>query len=111
MTDRDKLPAKTHSGQLILPKEQPGSLVARGLEALKNRHDPKPDVLLEPVDIIAKYRKAAEQGDVEAQLNLGWEYHTGDFVAKDNAEALKWWRKSAAQGCVAAQNSLGWAYK
>ena len=74
------------------------------------RDEIKPDVLLEPVDIIAKYRKVAEQGDAEAQLNLGWEYHIGKFVPKDNAEALDWWHKSADQGCVAAQNSLGWAY-
>jgi hypothetical protein len=62
MTDGDRLPAKTHSRELILAKERPGSLVARGLEALKNRHDPKPDVLLlEPVYMIATYRKAAER--------------------------------------------------
>jgi hypothetical protein len=36
MTDRDKLPAKRLSGHLFLPKEQPGSLVARGLEAVSN---------------------------------------------------------------------------
>jgi hypothetical protein len=70
MTDRDKLPTKTTLGHLVLPKDQSGSLVARGLEALRN--EIKPNVPVEPVDIIAKYRNAAEQGDAEAQPNLAW---------------------------------------
>jgi hypothetical protein len=42
MTDRDKLPAKTPSGHLVLPKDQPGSLVTRGLDALKKKPETDP---------------------------------------------------------------------
>jgi TPR repeat protein len=40
------------------------------------------------------YRKAAEQGDVQAQYDLGKRYHEGLGVAKDDNEAIKWLRKA-----------------
>jgi TPR repeat protein len=76
------------------------------LKALKRRQALRPDA----ADTISKLLKAAEQGDAEAQLNLGWEYTSGDLIPRDNDQALDWWHKSADQGCAAAQNSLGWAY-
>ena len=60
---------------------------------------------------VADYRKAAEQGDADAQYNLGLFYANGDGVSKDFAEAVKWWRKSAEQGNVEAQYRLGVCYK
>ena len=56
------------------------------------------------------YRKAAEQGDVEAQHNLGLMYYNGEGVAEDNAEAVKWFRKAAEQGYARAQYGLGFMY-
>ena len=56
------------------------------------------------------YRKAAEQGDAEAQFYLGLCYSNGDGVAKDLKEAAKWWRKAAEQGEAAAQYNLGVCY-
>jgi hypothetical protein len=44
------------------------------------------------------YRKAAEQGDVIAQVNLGAFYEQGRGVDQDLDEAEKWYRKAAAQG-------------
>jgi TPR repeat protein len=44
------------------------------------------------------YRKAAEQGDAEAQYDLGDAYKRGRGVAKDKAEGVEWQKKSAAQG-------------
>ena len=43
------------------------------------------------------YRKATEQGDADAQFNLGWLYENGWGVSKDYAEAVKWWQKAAEQ--------------
>ena len=53
----------------------------------------------------------AEQGDAEAQFNLGLMYDSGRGVPQDGAEALKWLRLAADQGYADAQNSLGtkWA--
>ena len=56
------------------------------------------------------YRKSAEQGNADAQLNLGRMYNNGDGVPKDSAEAVKWYRKSAEQGDADAQNNLGVMY-
>ena len=44
------------------------------------------------------YRKAAEQGDSNAQLSLGSCYQFGKGVNKDYAEAEKWYLKAIEQG-------------
>jgi hypothetical protein len=56
------------------------------------------------------YRKAADQGDADAQNNLGAMYGNGEGVAKDDAEAVKWFRKAADQGNASAQLNLGMRY-
>ena len=61
------------------------------------------------LDYLAQ-RKAAEQGDVEAQFNLAGMYAEGLGVAKDEAEATKWYRKAAEQGDIDAQFNLGGRY-
>ena len=48
----------------------------------------------------------AEQGDAEAQYDLGILYRQGPRVVPDDAEAAKWFRLAAAQGLDQAQNSL-----
>ena len=55
-------------------------------------------------------RKAAEQGDAEAQFNLGIMYHNGQGVPQDHAEAARWYRKAAEQGDADAQFNLGLMY-
>ena len=56
------------------------------------------------------YRKAAEQGYVDAQYNLGVAYAHGEGVPEDDKEAVKWFRKAAEQGHAGAQFKLGSAY-
>ena len=53
---------------------------------------------------------AAEQGNSDAQFNLGLIYANGRGVPKDDAEVVKWYRLAAEQGHADAQNSLGVAY-
>lgn len=43
-------------------------------------------------------RKAAENGDIDAQRELGFRYGTGDGVEEDQTEAVKWIRTVAEQG-------------
>lgn len=52
------------------------------------------------------WRKAAEQGDIEAQYNLGESYEYGEGVMKDYEEAVKWYLKAAKQGDEDAQQKL-----
>ena len=55
-------------------------------------------------------RAKAEQGDAAAQNDLGVMHVEGKGVAKDEAEAAKWYRKAAEQGNAAAQRNLGVMY-
>ncbi len=56
------------------------------------------------------YRKAALQGNDEAQHNLAVIYHYGLGVPKDYAEAVKWYLKAAYQGNGGAHLSLALMY-
>ena len=56
------------------------------------------------------YRKAADQGDADAQFNLGMMYANGRGVSRDDVEAVKWYRKAAEQGHARAQYNLGVRY-
>ena len=52
----------------------------------------------------------AEQGNVDAQLNLGNIYMLGLGVTQDYKTALRWFKLGAEQGNVNAQFSLGILY-
>lgn len=54
--------------------------------------------------------KAAEQGNADAQYELGRMYFLGQNVAKNATEAEKWYQKAAKQGNARAQNELGNLY-
>ena len=53
------------------------------------------------------YRAAAEQGNPDAQNNLGSMFLNGLGVPKDAVLAVKWYRLAAAQGLPVAQFNLG----
>jgi len=55
-------------------------------------------------------RKAAEQGDPEAQFCLGVVYMNGQGVPKDEKRAVEWYRRAAEQGLSEAQLNLGNMY-
>ena len=52
------------------------------------------------------YRKAAEQGVVQAQHNLGLMYAYGEGVEQDAEAARAWYGKAAAQGHEEAREAL-----
>jgi TPR repeat protein len=56
------------------------------------------------------FKTMAEQGDADAQFNLGFQYFHGQGVPQDYAEAVKWYRRAAEQGKAAAQSNLGFLY-
>ena len=49
------------------------------------------------------YRKAAEQGDVDAQYNLGNMFRTGEGVLKDVVTAYTWYNIAVANGNLTAE--------
>ena len=55
-------------------------------------------------------RRQAEQGNPDAQWNLGVRYHHGDGVPQNDAVAVQWFQRAAEQGYVLAQGALGADY-
>jgi TPR repeat protein len=127
MPDEHKLPAQIPA-RALAPAEQSGSLVARGLEAIKNRQarvvsltaeaDPETsfrngveaDARGAFAEAVNWYRKAANRGHSGAQLNLGRMYDTGRGVPQDDPEAAKWFCLAAERGDAEAQFNLGRLY-
>jgi TPR repeat protein len=56
------------------------------------------------------YKKAATQGNADAQYKLGYAYRMGEGVIQDKEKAVYWWKKAAAQGYTLASISLCYAY-
>jgi len=50
------------------------------------------------VEAMRWLRKAADQGNADAQYDIGWIYEHGRGVAQDDAEAVRWYRKAARPG-------------
>ena len=47
------------------------------------------------VTALKQWLPLAEQGNASAQYSIGWMYGSGNGVAQDYAEALKWYRLAA----------------
>ena len=57
-----------------------------------------------------RLRARAEQGDANAQFDLGNAYAKGNGVPKDAVKAVFWFRKAAEHGIPEAQFNMGVAY-
>jgi TPR repeat protein len=57
------------------------------------------------------FHPLADQGNAIAQYNLGVMYYDGKGVAKDDAEAMKWYCLAADQCSADAQYYVGLMYK
>ena len=59
---------------------------------------------------LTKWRRAAQQGDAQAQSNLGVMYQYGQGVEQDYKEAVRWYKLAAQQGNAYAQSNIGALY-
>ena len=57
------------------------------------------------------YMKAALRGNKDAQFSLGYMYHLGEGVEKNETESFKWYRKAAEQGIAGAQYVVAECYE
>ncbi len=62
------------------------------------------------VESIKWYTLAAEQGNANAQFNLGYMYCNGQGVDPNYVESFKWYKFAAEQGNANAQYNLGVMY-
>ena len=60
---------------------------------------------------LREWTPLAEQGNADAQYNLGLMYKKGEGVTQDYKIALKWYKLSAEQGNADAQSNLGVMYE
>ena len=60
---------------------------------------------------LKEWKPLAEQGNEDAQYNLGLMYRKGLGVPQDYKVAVQWYTLSAEQGNVNAQNNLGIKYE
>ena len=70
----------------------------------------KSEVREDDATAVQRWRSLAEQGDAEAQCNLGRVYADGKGATRDDREASKWFRRAAEKGHADAQFILGVAY-
>jgi TPR repeat protein len=63
-----------------------------------------------PKEKLEKLMNQAEDGDVDAQYDLGIRYYSGDGVEKDHAKAVKWFTMAAEHDDAQAQFNLGIMY-
>ena len=59
---------------------------------------------------LTEFRTLADQGNMEGQYFLGFMYHNGFGIKRDQTEALKWFQKAAQQGDARAQYYVGIMY-
>ena len=64
----------------------------------------------EYTEAVRWYRQAADEGDPEAQYNLGVMYNFGRGVPQSDAQAMMWYREAAGQGIADAAFRLGFMY-
>ncbi len=102
---------RLRSAQLITPeqqpKEQPKASLSQALpEPLKTERPRPEETAVDSPARRARLLKLAQQGDAEAQFQLGMMYEKGEEVSRDYGETLKWYRKAAKQGHQEAKQQL-----
>ena len=65
---------------------------------------------LNKVEMAAELRKSADQGDADAQYNLGLLFEKGDYLEQNSTRAAHWFLKAAEQGHALAQNAVAELY-
>ncbi len=104
-TSKDS-PAKTLDPMLLARAEAGDAAAQYQVASFYEESDPK-----NTQRILFWTRKAAEQGNAEAQTRLGECYRVGFGVEQDDAKAFFWTRKAALQGLAEAQYLLGRDYR
>ena len=102
--------AATSGAADLLSRARAGDAVAQDQIAWLYR-DGQGGLPPDPVQALAWYRKAADQGNADALASLGFMYESGTGgLPKNEVRAAELYRKAAAQGDAFAQAQLGYFY-
>ncbi|HEX7644447.1 MAG TPA: bifunctional trypsin-like peptidase domain-containing/SEL1-like repeat protein [Burkholderiaceae bacterium] len=97
-THRDPPPAK--------PRYELGAegieLQRRGMSAFNEKRY---------ADALYLFGQAADRGNTDAQVDVGYMYEQGLGVGKDMVEALRWYKTGAAKGNAIGESNLGYMYR
>ena len=85
---------------------KPGPVPAADIVELAGRYENGEGVTRDYARALSLYCRAADQGDPNAFLSLGWMYLNGRGVAADDAVAVRWFKKAAERGIPQAVNLL-----
>jgi uncharacterized protein len=64
-----------------------------------------------PTEAYNWYRKAVQQGSLDAATNIGLMYANGKGIARDPEQAVHWFRRAAVGGDASAQYNLALMYE
>jgi cation transport ATPase len=93
--------------QLVMSKNLAREILSEIADKEKEAREAAEKKAREAKEAVEKLRTAAEQGDADAQFNLGRSYYTGgQAVTQDYAKAIEWFGKAAAQGHAEAKDWL-----
>jgi len=98
---KPELVAKLAREAIHAGDKQAEHLLIGSLEAM-NRYDD---------ELLGLLRKYAEEGDAQAQFDLGCCYLEGKGVSQDSARAFLWTLLAAIQRHPTAQNNIGYMYE
>jgi hypothetical protein len=84
------------------------SVAQHDLDLMNEAAQPNADYGIEDWESLVK---AAEEGDVRAQIDLGYAFLTGDGVTQDSAKARYWMQQAAYQGDAESQLLVGMMYR
>lgn len=84
-----------------------GKAATHGVPELLDRQAPKVlQSIREQAVEVKDYRDAAQEGDAEAQFQMGFIYFYGQGVDINKREAMKWWVKAEANGHERAKQAI-----
>ncbi len=63
------------------------------------------------IEALERYRILAETGSTEAQIRVGWMYHSAKGVTQDLEQARRWYQTAAESNSPIAQYYLGTLYR
>ena len=89
----------------------PSGKTITSAEAQRQTGDKASGASEDPTELAEKLKKAAEDGDVRAMLQLGRDLASGDKIPKDVEQAAQWMQLAAATGNAEGMFELGSFYR
>ena len=89
-------------GSFVAELEKSEQLFNKGIELFDEKNY---------TESIKYFKKAADQGNADAQYELGYMYSRGEGVTLSDSEAVRWYKLAADQGDAMALYELGFMYE